>query len=78
LHISLFKEYKENPAQTLIQCITSFHVEAAILPVSFPRSVVLCGYSSTTKAGRNDIVDILQKVALKHQKSKSKSNENTK
>ena len=29
--------------------------------------------SSTTKTGRHDIVEILLKVALKHQKSKSKS-----
>jgi uncharacterized membrane protein YqaE (UPF0057 family) len=29
--------------------------------------------SSTTKTGRYDIVEILLKVALKHQKSKSKS-----
>jgi hypothetical protein len=27
--------------------------------------------SSTTKTGRHDIAEILQKVALKHQKSKS-------
>jgi hypothetical protein len=29
--------------------------------------------SSTTKTGRNDITEILLKVALKHQKSKSTS-----
>jgi hypothetical protein len=29
--------------------------------------------SSTTKTGRHDIAEILLKVALKHQKSKSKS-----
>jgi hypothetical protein len=32
--------------------------------------------SSTTKTGRHDIAEILLKVALKHQKSKSKSNQN--
>jgi hypothetical protein len=31
--------------------------------------------SSTTKTGRHDIAEILLKVALKHQKSKSKSNQ---
>jgi hypothetical protein len=31
LQISLFKEYKENPAQTLIQCITNFHGNTHIL-----------------------------------------------
>jgi hypothetical protein len=37
--------------------------------------VVLSGYSgsSTTKTGHHDIVEILLKVALKHQKSKIKS-----
>jgi hypothetical protein len=30
---------------------------------------------STTKTGRHDIVEILFKVALKHQKSKSKSSQ---
>ena len=32
--------------------------------------------SSTTKTSRHDIAEILLKVALKHQKSKSKSNQN--
>jgi hypothetical protein len=38
--------------------------------------VVLSGTpaSSTTKTGRHDIVEILLKVALKHQKIKIKSN----
>jgi hypothetical protein len=31
--------------------------------------------SSTTKTGRHDIAEILLKVALKHQKSKIKSNQ---
>jgi hypothetical protein len=51
-----------------------YSTRSASLPVAFPWSVVLSGYSSTTKAGRHDIADILLKVALKHQKSKSKSN----
>jgi hypothetical protein len=34
--------------------------------------------SSTTKTGRHDIAEILLKVALKHQKSKIKSNLNVK
>jgi hypothetical protein len=47
---------------------------AARLPVACPWSVVLFGYSSTTKTGRHAIAEILLKVSLKHQKSKSKSN----
>jgi hypothetical protein len=34
--------------------------------------------SSTTKIGRHDITEILLKVVLKHQKSKSKSNQKKK
>jgi hypothetical protein len=33
-------------------------------PVACPWSVVLSGYSSTTKTGRHDIAEILLKVAL--------------
>jgi hypothetical protein len=32
--------------------------------------------SSTTKTGRHDIAEILLKVALKHQKSNKKKNQN--
>ena len=51
LQISLFKEYKENPAQTLIQCITSFHGNTHIL---FENT---CTYQQINKLLYNTITD---------------------